>query len=35
MLNIVISYTMEIPVKAGIVKNWEEFEGNYFVGTAK
>lgn len=29
MLNNVISYTLENPVKAGIVDNWEDYSGNY------
>lgn len=29
MLNNVISYTLENPVKAGIVNSWEDFSGNY------
>jgi len=33
MLNNVISYTLENPVKAGIVENWEDYSGNYFVET--
>jgi len=32
MLTNVINYTLQNPVKAGIVKNWEDFEGNYYVG---
>ena len=35
MLNNVISYTLENPVKAGIVENWEDYSGNYFVEKAK
>ena len=35
MLNSVISYTLENPVKAGIVEKWENFQGNYFVEKAK
>ena len=34
MLNNVISYTLENPVKAGIVENWEDYSGNYFVETS-
>ena len=29
MLNNVISYILQNPVKAGIVKHWEDFNGNY------
>ncbi|MEZ4909303.1 MAG: transposase [Saprospiraceae bacterium] len=29
MLNNVISYTLENPVKAGLVSNWEDYSGNY------
>jgi putative transposase len=35
MLNNVISYTLNNPVKAVIVDNWEDFPGNYFVEKAK
>lgn len=35
MLNNVISYSLENPVKAGLVENWEEYSGNYFVEEAK
>jgi putative transposase len=31
MLNNVIAYTLNNPVKAGIVSRWEDFIGNYFV----
>jgi putative transposase len=34
MLNNVISYTLNNPMKAGIVENWEDFRGNYFVETS-
>ena len=33
MLNNVITYILENPVKAGIVENWEDYSGNYFVET--
>jgi len=29
MLNNVISYILENPVKAGLVQNWEDYPGNY------
>ncbi len=32
MLTNVINYTLQNPVKVGIVRNWEDFEGNYYVG---
>ncbi len=35
MLNNVISYTLENPVKAGLVNEWEDYPGNYLVETAK
>jgi hypothetical protein len=35
MLNNVIAYTLNNPVKAGIVEHWEDYPGNYFVETAK
>lgn len=30
MFNNVISYILNNPVKAGLVRTWEEYEGNYF-----
>lgn len=35
MLENVINYTLQNPVKAGLVKSWEDYEGNYFVETSK
>ena len=32
MLNNVIAYILNNPVKAGIVDSWENFTGNYYVG---
>ena len=32
MLNNVISYTLENPVRAGIVKSWEDFDGAFIAG---
>lgn len=31
MLNNVINYTLENPLKAGLVINWEDFSGNYLM----
>lgn len=31
MLNNVINYTLENPIKAGFVSNWEDFSGNYLM----
>ncbi len=30
MLNNVVSYTLENPVKAGLSNHWEDYPGNYF-----
>ncbi len=32
MLNNVIAYILNNPVKAGIVSSWEKYNGNYYIG---
>jgi hypothetical protein len=34
MMNNVINYTLENPVKAGLVNDWQDYHGNYFVEKA-